>query len=284
MAGQVSSVTVNPQSEGLIGRTRVFGERTAHGARLRQRGLAASALSSLLLGFLVAVGHGRLVLLAFVIVLGVAVFAAAVLVVRRLQPNVPELRKRVASEAGSLAGAVGVTIALTARRAHSGFGRVRAAARDLLRRGKATARPPRRLDRSPAERQQEALRLNARGTGYRRDGDYRSAVESHGAALDILREVGDRRGEALTLNSLALAHAEVGLDGTALAHFATARGILREIDDEEREAQVVANLGFVHVRRGRLQEAAACLREALEKLSPDSQEYRRVEAELRRTS
>ena len=275
-------MTVDSQSQGLIARTRALAEPTARGARLRQRVMAASALSLLLLGLLVAAGRGRLVLLAFLIVLAVAAVAATVVLVRRARPRVPELRNRAASEAGSLARAIGVMMALAGRRAHTGLDRARAVARRLPHRVAAAARPLRRSPPSLAERQQEALRLNARGTGYRRSGDYHSAVESHRAALAILRDVGDRRGEALTLNSLALALAEAGLDGVALANFATARAILREIEDGEREGQVVANLGFVHVRRGRRQEAAECLREALEKLSAGSQEYRRVEAELRR--
>jgi tetratricopeptide (TPR) repeat protein len=275
-------VTVNSQSQGLIARTRALAEPTARGARLRQRVMAASALCLLLLGLLVAAGRGRLVLLAFLVVLAVAVLATAVVLVCRLRPSVPELRKRAASETGSLSRAVGVTMALAGRRAHSGLDRARAVARRLLHRVAAATRPLRRFPPSPAERQQKALRLNARGTGFRRSGNYHSAVASHRAALAILRDVGDRRGEALTLNSLALALAEAGLDGVAVANFATARAILGEIDDREREGQVVANLGFVHVRRGRRREAAEYLREALEKLDPGSQEYRRVEAELRR--
>ena len=41
---------------------------------------------------------------------------------------------------------------------------------------------------------------------------------------------------------------------------------------------------YMHMRGGRRQEATECLRAALESLRPESQEYRRVEAELRRAS
>ena len=110
------------------------------------------------------------------------------------------------------------------------------------------------------------------------------AVDHHRKALEIVRELGDERGEALTLNSLALAVARGGDDDTALAHFGRSVALLRELDDAQTEGQVVANIGLVHGRRGRRQQSAECLRAALEKLSPETPDYRRVEEHLRRAS
>jgi tetratricopeptide (TPR) repeat protein len=128
------------------------------------------------------------------------------------------------------------------------------------------------------------VRLNARGTEYRRNGDHSRAVEAHSEALSVVRAAGDRRGEALTLNNLALALAKTGHDDAALDHFEAALAILRELDDEQREGQVFANLGLMHGRRGRREQAVGCLQVALEKLDPDSSAYRRVEEQLRRAS
>jgi tetratricopeptide (TPR) repeat protein len=138
--------------------------------------------------------------------------------------------------------------------------------------------------RSSAGRRRQALRLNARGASERRSGNIRAAVDHHRKALEIVRELGDERGEALTLNSLALAVARAGDDDAALAHFGRSLALLRELDDEQTEGQVVANVGLVHGRRGRRQQSAECLRAALEKLSPETPDYRRVEEHLRRAS
>jgi hypothetical protein len=235
--------------------------RTPEGARFRRRVLAVGAFGLLLLGFLAAIGFARLVLLGAGAVLVLAVGAVLVLVggavvlprLRRARPQIP--RPRLAHIAG---------------RSGSAFG-------ELVR-----ARP--RPRRSVAGRRRQAVRLNARGASERRSGNIRAAVDHHHKALEIVRELGDGRGEALTLNSLALAVARSGDDDAALAHFGRSLALLRELDDAQTEGQVVANIGLVHGRRGRRQQSAECLRAALEKLSPETPDYRRVEEHLRRAS
>lgn len=140
-------------------------------------------------------------------------------------------------------------------------------------------RPPQR-----GHGRQRAVRLNARGTEYRRRGEHRRAVEAHGEALALMRRAGDRPGEALALNNLALALAQVGQDEAAIDRFEEALAILRELEDEQREGQVFANLGLMHGRRGRHEQAVGCLQVALEKLDPESSAYRQVEEQLRRAS
>ena len=235
--------------------------RTPEGARFRRRVLAVGAFGLLLLGFLAAIGFARLVLLGAGAVLVLAVGAVLVLVggavvlprLRRARPQIP--RPRLAHIAG---------------RSGSAFG-------ELVR-----VRP--RPRRSVAGRRRQAVRLNARGASERRSGHIRAAVDHHHKALEIVRELGDGRGEALTLNSLALAVARGGDDDAALAHFGRSLALLRELDDAQTEGQVVANIGLVHGRRGRRQQSAECLRAALEKLSPETPDYRRVEEHLRRAS
>jgi tetratricopeptide (TPR) repeat protein len=235
--------------------------------RVRQRVLAASALSLFVFGFLVVLGYGRLMLLAILVVTALAAMAGVAAIARRRRPNVRGLGKRAAVRAGAL---IDRTKSISVGAGRGATQRVR---------------QPARADLSAGTRdRQRALRLNARGTELRRKGDYSGAVESHRAALAIVEQTGDRRGEALTLNSLALAHAAAGEEPAAFANFEQALAILRQLDDREREGHIVANVGFVHLRGGRRQEAAECLRAALENLRPESQEYRRVEAELLRAS
>lgn len=248
-------------TETLAAAARTGCARTPEGARFRRRALAVGAFALLLLGFLAAIGFARLVLIGAGAVLVFAVGAVLVLAgvavalprLRRARPRIP--RPRVTRIAGGAGSALG----------------------ELVR-----ARP--RPRRSVAGRRRQAVRLNARGASERRSGNIRAAVAHHRKALEIVRELGDERGEALTLNSLALAVARGGDDDAALAHFGRSLTLLRELDDAQTEGQVVANVGLVHGRRGRRQQSAECLRAALEKLSPETSDYRRVEEHLRRAS
>jgi tetratricopeptide (TPR) repeat protein len=214
-------------------------DRTNEAARLRRRVVAGGALALFVLGFLVAVGFGKIALIVLAVPL-VAVTA----------PQVVGLAQRVRPR----------------------LGRPRIPQLTI----------PRPVRRAPSRRQ--ALRLNARGAAHRRSGQHRRAVEAHSEALSLMRAAGDRRGEALTLNNLALAFTHAGQDDAALDHFERALAILRELDDGQREGQVFANLGLMHGRRGRHEQAVGCLQVALDKLDPDSHEYRRVEEQLRRAS
>jgi tetratricopeptide repeat protein len=247
--------------EKLVAVVRTGCARTPEGACFRRRVLAVGAFALLLLGFLTAIGFARLVLLGAGVVFVFAAGAVLVLVggaaalprLRRARPQIP--RPRLTRIAG---------------RPSSAFG-------ELVR-----ARP--RPRRSVGGRRKQAVRLNARGASERRSGNIRAAVDHHHKALEIVRELGDERGEALTLNSLALAVARAGDDDAALAHFGRSLALLRELDDTQTEGQVVANIGLVHGRRGRRAQSAECLRAALEKLTPETPDYRRVEEHLRRAS
>jgi tetratricopeptide (TPR) repeat protein len=242
--------TVNNRMEQIADlNSRLLLDRSPAGGRLRRRTLAGGGLSLLVLGFLLAIGLGRIVFLAAGIVLLVAFAPVLIAGARRVRPRL----------------------------------RLPKPARPRLRLpGLPRVELPRRSRRAPSRRQ--ALRLNARGTDYRRRGDYRRAVEAHGEALSIMRAADDRAGEALTLNNLALALAHAGHDEAALDRFEAALAILRELHDEQREGQVFANLGLMHGRRGRREQALGCLQVALEKLDPDSSAYRRVEEQLSRAS
>jgi hypothetical protein len=129
-----------------------------------------------------------------------------------------------------------------------------------------------------------ALRLNAAGAQYRRDGLYDHSVDCHRRALEIFRALEDRKAAALTQSNLALALSHAGDDNWAIGLFEEAAATLRELGDEEHEAQIIANLGLAHRRHGRREEGDNVLELALTKLPPASSEYQAIEAELRRAS
>ncbi|MFY9579797.1 MAG: tetratricopeptide repeat protein [Gaiellaceae bacterium] len=136
----------------------------------------------------------------------------------------------------------------------------------------------------PSDPRGTALRLNAAGTQYRRDGRYDEAVECHRRALEILRALDDRQAAALTQSNLALALSHAGDDGWAIGLFEEAASTLHDLGDEEHEAQIMANLGLAHRRHGRREEGDNVLELALSKLTPASSAYQAIEAELRRAS
>jgi tetratricopeptide (TPR) repeat protein len=135
-----------------------------------------------------------------------------------------------------------------------------------------------------ALRSRQALQLNQLGAELRRRGDHEQAAEQHRVALGIVRDLGDAKAEAMTLNNLALALAQGGAQAEAVQHLEQALVVLHELGDDEHEWRVLANLGIVHRRQGHSEEAVTLLHEALDRLPPESSDYRQVEEELRRAS
>ena len=284
-------------------------ERSAVGARLRRRIACTAGMALLLGGLLVAIGFGAFVLafLAAVVIVIAAVALVAVLPqvqrnlgawFRRLRErgrgiavaSMPHVRRTVlqAARGTRLACRSSFVAAASAGRRASTVARV--ATESGSRNGRAliqtalatTAEIASRMPQTDPHVQ--ALRLNAAGTQYRRDGLYDHAVECHRRALEILRALGDRRAVALTQSNLALALSHAGDDGWAIGLFEEAAATLGELGDEEHEAQIIANLGVAHRRHGRRQEGDNVLELALSKLTPASSAYRAIEAELRRAS
>jgi tetratricopeptide (TPR) repeat protein len=247
-------------------------ERTPYGSRLRQRFAALVGLVLGVLGFLAAIGLGKVALL--VLLVAFLVTACGVLVLALARGHY-DLASRAARGAKVLDRA-----RRGGRRALAAAALVaRQRADELSRKRPLTGR--RALARSP---RREAARLNTRGTDLRRRGDPQAAIAAHTDALEFVRELGDRKAEAMTLNNLALALGHAGDDQGALDRFEEAAAILRELRDDHHEGQVFANLGFLHGRRGRREQAVYCLETALRKLEPGSHAHRRVEEQLSRAS
>ena len=146
-------------------------EPTARGAQLRRRAIAVGGFGLLVLGFLVAIGLGKLIALLLLLALG----AGVALVVGRT------LRRR------------GGTIRQAA-------GAIQSAAGTAARRPVASARTrtAERRERSPRRNHgKEAGRLNARGVELRREGDPAAAVEA-AVAMSWHKLVGDT-GEIVSI-------------------------------------------------------------------------------------
>jgi tetratricopeptide (TPR) repeat protein len=275
-------------------------EGSVEGERLRRRIGAIGALSLLVCGFLASIGLA-VVVLAF---LGGLLVSAGLLAVVAVWPELHArarlagigrtLRGRLSRTSGHLRarGRAGRAAAVPLwKRAQGSSGTALARARSraattghsLAQTGRATAI---RFAPRPArlEPQRDAMRLNAAGAQHRRQGRYDEAVECHRQALEIMRGLGDARAVALTQSNLALALSHGGDDEWAVGLLEEAAATLRNLGDEEHEAQIMANLGLTHRRHGRREEGDNVLELALAKLSPESNAYHTIEAELRRAS
>jgi tetratricopeptide (TPR) repeat protein len=238
--------------------------------RLRSRVLAFAGLWFLLAGFLAALGFAAVLAFSILLVGLVGVVGGALWLRRRhedlgLQDHLKGFTG-AASHRGRAILAGGRRSSVTAVR------RLRTRTSEI------------RRTRAKRVAQRRALRLNELGAQLRRQGDHAQAAEQHRGALAIVRELGDRRAEALTLNNLALALVHTGSVSVAVEHFEQALVVFRELGDEEHEGQVIANVGVVRRRQGRDDDAKSLLREALEKLPPESSAYHKVEEQLVRAS
>jgi tetratricopeptide (TPR) repeat protein len=273
-------------------------EPSVDGEVLRRRIAALAAFAVAFLGFLLAVGLGVIVL----VFLGGIIVSVGAVTLLAVWPTLCSVgggaiayaRDRSRVTCGQLVllpRRVLSTVrpALADARTHS-RGLVRAAAASASRivrsvgqaaQATTTRFAPRAARLDPGR---EAMRLNGAGTQYRRSGRYDEALECHRQALEILQALGDRRGVALTQSNLALALSHAGDDHWAVGLLEEAAATLGELGDEEHEAQIMANLGVTHRRHGRREEGDNVLELALSKLSPASNAYQAIEAELRRAS
>jgi len=259
----------NTLKENLPAHARAALEPSPRGAQVRRRAVAVGGFSLLVLGFLLAVGAGKLVLLLLIIGAAAGVFLTVRSRLRGRPQRTPGERGARSKMKTPSPSEVAQSVGAAARRPLDEM-------RNRRRRSSERASSGRKLE--------QAGRLNARGVELRREGSAPEAVQAHRSALELVRSVGDRGMEAMTLNNLALALSHTGDEEAAIQFFDEARAILHEIDDENHEGQVLANLGLLHGRRGRHEQALYCLEEALAKLDRRSPAYRHVEEQLRRAS
>ncbi len=105
---------------------------------------------------------------------------------------------------------------------------------------------------------------------------WREWEETHKKALEAARRAGDRQGEAQALMGLGNVYLQQGRWGEAVEKHEAALGVFRALGDCQGEGRVLANIGLLYEEQGQKEKAVALWQEALEKLHPDSPEYRQV--------
>jgi CHAT domain-containing protein len=99
-------------------------------------------------------------------------------------------------------------------------------------------------------RQTQALHdadsLLQQGVEQSQTSQFREALQSWQAALEIYREIGDRSGEAGTLNNIGFMQKSLGNYPSALEYYQQSLAITQEIGDRAGEAQALNNIGIVN--------------------------------------
>ena len=95
-------------------------------------------------------------------------------------------------------------------------------------------------------------------------GDYPGAVRDLEKALGVYRDLGSRSNEAWALNFYAAVIADTGDQARAITIYQDALRLAREVQQPDDEAIALQGLGEARLREGKLEDGAACLRQALE--------------------
>ena len=278
---------------------RVLFPRSRREERIRRRWAAGAAAVVFVGGLLAVLGLGLVVLIAVVLSASVA----SVWIAWRHGADLGDVAARVRAtwrhvpRAADADEATVEMAAIAAQDDRTVYGRAPLPTRqqlgDLLPRlrlsiptksADALTETPASVSTFPSSVQLEGSRCNTLGVALRRAGRAQQAASLHQAARLIFAGAGDSRGEALTANALGAAFAEVGEHEAALEQFEQARMLLQALGDQEWEGRVLANIAFAKRRVGADEEADDFLRSALQKLSPQTEAYRRVESRLRPAS
>ncbi len=105
--------------------------------------------------------------------------------------------------------------------------------------------------------------LTILGAVRQETGDYAGAVEVLEAALDISRNLGSRLGQANALNDLGIVRRETGDYAGAAQALEAALGIYRDLGDRGSQAMALNEAGTLHRVRGHLDKARECHMQAL---------------------
>jgi tetratricopeptide (TPR) repeat protein len=95
-------------------------------------------------------------------------------------------------------------------------------------------------------RRGEAWALNNLGAAYRSLSDYREAIAYYEQALLLFRAIADRRGEARVLGNLGNAYSSLSDHREAIAYFEQALPLHRAIEDRNGEASALVGLGTAY--------------------------------------
>jgi CHAT domain-containing protein len=105
------------------------------------------------------------------------------------------------------------------------------------------------------ERKVEGDRLFEQGERQYNVSQFREALQSWGAALQIYREIGDQWAEGATLGSLGLAYSGLGQYQRAIELYEQRLAVAREIGDRRGEGNALGNFGNAYVDLGQYQQA-----------------------------
>ena len=98
---------------------------------------------------------------------------------------------------------------------------------------------------------------------YHTIGDLKSALNFHGKAIRLSREIGDRQGEAKALGNISNISSDKGETDEALKYLKEALKIDREIGYRQGEAFDLSNISNIYSDKGETDEALKYLKEAL---------------------
>ncbi|MEM0978676.1 MAG: CHAT domain-containing protein [Cyanobacteria bacterium P01_H01_bin.58] len=115
---------------------------------------------------------------------------------------------------------------------------------------------PQQLARADNERHREGVRLHFQGLRqFYSSQQFRQALQSWEAALEIYREVHNRRGESMVLGNLGNTHFILGNYGRAIDFYIQQLTIIRETPDLEGETTALAGLGNAYLFLGDYERA-----------------------------
>lgn len=114
------------------------------------------------------------------------------------------------------------------------------------------------------ERGAEGNALSSLGLAYVALGEARKAIEYHGQAFIIYREIGNKHGEGNALNNLGVAHAALGETREEIECHKRALTISREVGNRRGEVNALNNLGSAYLSLGETGEAIKYLEHALD--------------------
>ena len=134
--------------------------------------------------------------------------------------------------------------------------------------------------RQTTNRTAEGQTLNNLGLVYKAQGRWDEAIQCYEQSLDVKREMGDRHGEAQTLNNLGLVYKAQGRWDDAIQCYEQSLDVYREMGDRHGEGKTLENLGDVYFKRLNVVKANDYWDESLEKLHPDSPEFKRLQQKL----
>ncbi|WP_088889883.1 CHAT domain-containing protein [Leptolyngbya ohadii] len=117
--------------------------------------------------------------------------------------------------------------------------------------------------RQIGDRQGEGAALGNLGNAYADLGQYQRAIELYEQVLVIVREIGDRQGEGAALNNLGIAYADLGQYQRAIQLYEQRLIIAREIGDRQGEGAALNNLGIAYRNLGQYQRAIESYQQAL---------------------